>query len=224
MKFLNWKIIYKIFIYEWNKKLIALIIAILMWIYVSSLYNVEHIFYMPIQFVNLPNDLIVIDSSDYTATLVVKGEKEKIKNIDISKYLNVKVDLSKAKIGINEYPIEIDKNEKRLDFYYELNKNKITLTIDYLTNKILPVNIIIKGQPANGYYISDYIIGNDFAIVKGPKKLIDEITNLEPIPIDISRATSNINLQIKFKLPKLVTIENQDELFVDIIINKISNQ
>ncbi len=199
-----WNKILNFIIEEWQIKLISLFIAILLWFYVNSLSYIEQSFTIPIQYLNLPADLIMLESSDTAASFIIKGRIEKLKNISISKIIKPVVNLENAIPGTKYYKIEIVINEPQSDLIINLQKERVSVKIDRIVSKIVFIQPIISGNPKEGYKIEDIIMDKNLAYIKGPSEVLTQLNYVETKPLFIAGASNDILLQAALNLPKFV--------------------
>ena len=225
MKSWDWSKIILFFTYEWKKKMIALILSLLLFYYVNSLSYVEQSFTAPIQFRNLPENYIIIDSSDNVVSFNVKGKAEKVKNLEFLKNINPVVNLEKAIIGQSNYQIEILINTPQPDLIINLSKDKVTLKIDQIVEKTMSIKPSIVGTPKEGYMVDDIFMDKKFTLFRGPLETIEKNSNgIETIPIDISDVTNDISQGANFKLPKFVNLVVKENINITIrVIRKDNN-
>lgn len=220
MKYLNRNNILNFFRNEWLKKVLAVALAAVLWWFVNYWSYTEQSFSLPIQFKNLPADLVILESSDSAASFVVKGKVESVKNISQAKSIKPVVYLDDAKAGTNLYKIELILNEPQSDLIINLLKDKVKLRIDNLTTKVLPVQPVINGSPGDGYVVDDIIMDRNMMTVKGPSEVLAAMEYVETKPVVIAGTLSNITLVVLPELPKLVTAISPEKISVSVSLTK----
>lgn len=218
MKFLDWGKIVSFITYEWGKKLIALGIALFLWYYVNTLSYIEQTFTLPIQFTNLPEDLVMVESSDSTATFTVKGRIEMLKNINPSKMMKPVVNLENALPGVKNYKIEIVINEPQADLIINLLKERVNVKIDKIENKTVLVQPIVTGNPKDGFIVDDVIMDKNIMNIRGPSEIISQQTYLETKPVLISGASNDVEQTVNVSLPKFVSVIGYDKITIKVRI------
>lgn len=111
-------------------KFLSFILAIMLWLYVKE----EFIFFktinkIPIQIVNIPSNLYLIEKSPKYIKINIQGEKNILSNIELNKIKAV-INLKNSKSGINIYKLS------SANFYLLKDKE-----IDLICN---PSKVIIK--------------------------------------------------------------------------------
>jgi len=219
-----WKInkIAKWIISDWQKKIISLVVAMLLWYIVNYQAYDELTFSLPIQYKNLPKELQIIEIYDTLVPILVKGPRERIKSLDFSKMVKVSVNLEKASPGINTFLIETELKDPKPDVSFTLLKEKASLKIDQVSSKIVFVRPILTGEPSTNYVKEEMFINPRMVTIKGPKSLIDQINYVETTPLSIEGVSSDITEKIPLNLPKNVSVEGDDKVYLTIRIVKKS--
>ncbi len=202
------------FIFDWQKKLISLAVAALLWYIVNFPAYEELTFSSSIVYKNLPKDLMIVEIYDTTVLVKVKGLKEKIKNLDFSKMVHFYVNLEKASPGINSYMIEIEITEPQPGVIFNPLKDKAKLKIDKISSKIVFIQPITSGNPKDGYIVDDILMDRRMITIKGPQDTLNQYNYLETIPLSIDGATNDVAEYVPLNLPKLVTVEGMDRVHV----------
>src|SRR5271157_3092790 len=118
------------FVVDWQKKLISLIAAAILWYWVNFPEYEELTFSSAINYKNLPKDYEIIEIYDTIVHVKVRGLKEKIKNLDFDKTVHFIVDLEKAVTGVNYYMLEIQLSEPQPDIIFTPLQDRVKLKID----------------------------------------------------------------------------------------------
>jgi YbbR domain-containing protein len=85
-------------------KIVSVLLAIVLWIFVTSRGQSEMAIDVPLEFKDIPAGLEMVTSSEKTISLNIKGQERLIRNVKSSD-IRVYVDLSKAKKGEGIYYI-----------------------------------------------------------------------------------------------------------------------
>ena len=199
---------------EWEKKLAAVILAGLLWFYVNSLSYVEKTVSLPIQFRNLPENLMIVETYDSAASLVVKGKTEQVKTVNLAKAIKPVVSLEQAVPGTSSYPIEIILNTPQQDLIINLTKDKARLKIDEIATNHLPIEPQILGVPKSGYILDDIILDRKTVMVRGPLEFLTSSNSIATKPVSISGATNDIRITVGLNPPKNVTVIGADHIYI----------
>jgi YbbR domain-containing protein len=206
--------------HNWVQKLVSILMAVGIWYYVNSLELTENTLNLPIAFMNLPPDMVLVNSSDTIAELSVSARKNIIKNNSLLKEINPYVDLTNARIGEYEYKISINITNPDLQFQVNLKKQYVTLKIDRLEIKNLPIKPKIIGQVSEGFVMESIILNTNEAAVHGASEAFKDLQYIETGPIDISGITNSIEKIVKLTLPASITEVKPSEVLVVVQIQE----
>lgn len=205
---------------EWLKRALAVVLAFVLWWFVNFWSYTEQSFSLPIQFKNLPADMVIIETSDTAAAFIAKGKVESVKNISQSKSIKPVVYLDDAKPGTNIFKIELILNEPQSDLIINLMKDKVRLRIDRIATKVLPVQPVINGSPGDGYVVDDISLDRNLMTIKGPSEVLSSMEYIETKPVQIAGTLSNVSLTVYPELPKLVTAITPEKVTVSVSLTK----
>lgn len=109
----------------------------------------------------------------------------------------------------------------------QLSNNKVTVTVDILKQKEVPISINSIGNPSDGYQVVDVILSQEKVNLIGENKVLQEIDKLNiDENIDIAGQTKDFTQKIDLKeyLPDGVSIDGDSEIEVTIKIEKLSTK
>ena len=214
-------VLYNLFIYDWKKKAVALFLAVFLWYYVDSLEYTEQTVSLPVQFVNIPSNKMVIDTWDRSVGLEIKARKNVMKNpINFSKVIKATVNLSNAQVGMNDYRIEITLLDPKLDLKIKALKDNITLKIDDVDNKVVRVSPRIIGELPQGYVLVDTKIDISTVAVKGPSQNLKDVRELETEPILLYTLSNSITQTLALRTPMFIQTIGRDSVVVQVLIRE----
>ncbi len=204
------------FTVDWQKKLISLIVAAILWYWVNFPEYEELTFSSTIAYKNLPKDYEIIESYDPVVHVKVRGLKDKINSLDFDKMVHFVVNLEKATPGINYYMLEIQLSEPQPDIIFTPLQDSVKLRIDRVESKIVMIEPITSGTPGDGYALDDLILPPErrMVTITGPATILTQYNYLETIPVSIEGATNDITESVPLNLPKFVKVEGSNSLLV----------
>ena len=172
-------------------KIIALSAAVLLWLYVTyeQAPTEQATKTVKLDVRQLKPELMVVGKPE-TVKVKLQGTKNAFNNIS-DKDITAFVDLSDAREGNNDIAVQVKTPEgvKVL----ETLPLRVTVVLDSLQEKQVPVKIKVTGNPAPGYTAGTPKINPTIVTIKGPNrylKLVDSVW----VDIDLSGAQQNINL------------------------------
>ena len=183
---------------------LSAVIAFGLWVYVINVVNPEftETFYnIPVVFegqsIMEDRGFMITSGTDARVSLRLKGDRSKINKLS-SDNITVKVDLSKISeagtqnIGFAvSYPGNLDQDDFSVE---ERNPAKITLRVEQILRKEVPINVVYTGDLPESY-ISDKVnaVTNYTAVqIIGPSPVVDKITQAQ-IRVDLTGRTESIS-------------------------------
>ena len=191
---------------DWFIKLISLLFAIFLWYFVSSEDRVDMNVQIPVEIVNLPRDLVIANQYKTTLDVTVSGPRGLIRKI--SQGITRSIDLSKATPGTTVIANEQDSLSVPAGItVLRISPTHITLRLDRLIKKQLPIRAIVQGKVPSEYELVGITMQPESLEISGPQDILDPETVLETIPIDLSEITSSTSKQVDLDLiPELADL------------------
>ena len=176
---------------QWLKKqniwtwLLSFLLAVLMWNYIMNLQNpTRTLEYRDISVQLTGADdlfnkysLTVIDGADTTVNVKVSASSSRLANLTASQ-IKVRADLS-ASIsapGTYDIPYEVILPESGMTCA-SYTPTAITVTVDRMETKSVPVEVEISGNTPEGYKIGEPELQTDTVNITGPEKELDQVAN-----------------------------------------------
>ncbi len=164
-------------------KALALIIAVGLWL--AGHRDIERAIEVPLEFRNIPADLMVMDNRVDYVVLRLMGPRTLISTLNASD-LKLSLDLSGAKSGALSYPLASG--------YFSIPRGvtiaRITppvlhVRLEPVARRTLPVSVRTSGKPLAGYRITQSVVRPESVSVQGPAEEVRRLTAIETIPIDV---------------------------------------
>ncbi len=218
---------------------ISILIAFGLWMYVITEVspNSEWTYYdVPVKMEGetllKERKLIITSISDTNVDLTLSGNRSDLIELNSSN-ITLKADMTKIydpgthKIGYDiTYPGNVASNAfTRVNQY----PDSITVTVERLETKEVPVNIIYQGKAAEGYVVrrADVVMDNESIKVTGPASVVAQISQAV-ISIDLTDQKESISQNFRYTLcnadgagvdSELITV-SAEEIHVDLAIHR----
>jgi YbbR domain-containing protein len=214
----------KIFLEDWHLKLTALMITLALWYGVSvSTKKGTAIFDAKLS-IQPPVDAVVMNQSRQVVRISVSGNDRDIAGLYGRGDLNVTADLTQTETG--ERIVQLTPQTVRANLptglkLEDIQPNSIAVTLEPLSQKDMPVEPALTGEPAPGYEIYSITATPAYAQLTGPKSFIDTLDSVPTGPIDISGAKSNVvEHQVRISIKNPLVITNSDIVDVNVSIGE----
>ncbi len=211
-------ILRKVFLEDWAMKLMALVITFALWMGVTGLSQpaVQRMNGIPLALRYSEN--VVATSPTEELDIVISGDKRKIDQISKNDLI-VSLDLTGAPAGdrvVQLTPGSISlslPNGIKVD---EITPRQITVKIEPLEMKEVPVNAVTTGQVAEGYEVYGQSVNPAKIGVRGPADLIRPLAMVTTEKVDLTDKNADFTArQVSINISnagKLVPLES----FVDV--------
>ena len=189
-------------------KLMALVMAISLWLYAINRHTGDLTETVKLN-ISVPEGITVLEQSTEEITVCLRGPQNIIDNVDDmikekkiqAKYLVQEStegieDQVRQTIPITREYINIPNAVKLISVYPE----KVDVLLGKLQHKKLKVNLVKKGEPAVGYNIANEFIFPGEVEVVGPLNALKEATFINTVPIDIGGVTMEQNLTFPWRI------------------------
>lgn len=173
-------------------KALSLLIAIILWTIVSGERNEEWSYPVPLDIVNQPEELTITNNVPGFLDLRLQGSHSFIKGLN-PKDMAVQIDISKATKGSNIYLITPDLiSTPRGATVTRINPSYISLDIEKLARKQVPLRADLTGRQATGFIVESIEVTPSSIEISGAESVVKSIMRLKTGSIDISGATKDI--------------------------------
>lgn len=204
---------------EWLLKLISLCIAAMLWYFVGGEDIVEKNVMVPIEVINMPNDLIISNKHKRQIEVTVRGPRSAI--LEMGKGQKARqIDLSKATPGTRVEQIEKDSVpvSRGLEIL-RIQPSSIILSLDKLIKKEFPINAVTTGTISPGFELAKLQLDPDSITINGPQTILSQVDVLKTTPINIAGLSESTQFQIPLELNEaLVDLIGETSVTADITI------
>lgn len=200
-------------------KLLALAIAIVLWLYVSIEQDPisQRTYNVPITVENLSADKVATVSKEYVSVKVM-GRETRLDGITAEDF-KAYVDLSKAKKGESEVDVHVSlPNEV---FFAKLDPNRVNVYVEQREGETMNVDIVRTGMPPEGITIDEMTIEPQSVFVSGNEDALSRVakagvvvdlndvysSSKKEVPVQLFDYEGNVIEQSELKTyPKTVTL------------------
>jgi YbbR domain-containing protein len=191
-------------------KVVCLIFAAALWMYVANSKKGEVTFRVPVEFRGLPASAVLVKRQFKSVTIVLSGKNEDVKGIDV-KSIRAFVNLETAAPGDNiHYPVEITRAQVPDTVHVDLSHKRVLLSIEQRAYRKVPVIPKISGNTAEGYALGAIRAYPDFVTISGSGSRLAKIDSIatRKVPVD--------GLNRKTVREAILDADSLDDVTVDI--------
>jgi YbbR-like protein len=174
---------------------LSFVIALGLWI--AGHRDIERAIEVPVEFRNIPSDLMVLDNRVDYVVLRLSGPRTLVSTLDADD-LKLPLDLHGSKSGSLSFPLGPSSfNIPRGVTVARITPPIIHLRLDPVIKRELPVSIRLSGKPLTGYKIEETAVQPESVSVRGPADEIRRMGLVETLPIDVEGSRSSIKRTVR---------------------------
>ena len=183
---------------NWSIKLVSLLCAIALWLYVMSTGKTEMTLTIPLELRNIPQGMAVVGNVTSSVEVRVQGQERVLSDSSFGKKVAGILDLSMAREGENLVRFSPD-DIKRPDgvMVTHMSLSEVRVKLEPVVRKIFRLKPVLHGAPAGGYRLSGISVIPAKISVEGPASVMKALERLETMPIDIQGAKENLTIEPK---------------------------
>ncbi len=201
---------------NWPYKILAILLAVIMWYFVVGEERAEVGLTVPLELINIPRDLIVVNNVVHGIEIRVNGPRSLVRSL-AGESLSKRLDLSNTKAGtvsfsISSEGIPLPRGVK----VTRINPTQVIVVLQKLMTQKITVKPRIVGKPAPGYEIASVQLNNPQVEIAGPEEVVKNIESLYTKPIEIQGLKTDLKQRtsLDFRnhqiyLPKEIPLEVQ---------------
>lgn len=185
-------------------KIFAVVIAIIMWSYVASEVNPEitkEFRNIEVTYTNIDilenSGFVALEPEEVTVNVKLAGRRSDMVKITEDDII-AKMDLEGYSEGTRKVPIDVEVNSSRVKLV-DYDPKVVSFEIDSIARKEETVTVKTEGKLESGYVMGDMEIKSSSVFLKGPKSLMNSISEVVAIA-DIAGRTTDINLTLPIKV------------------------
>src|SRR5215831_15202304 len=182
-------------------KVLAIVIAVGLW--VAGHRDVERAVEVPVEFRNIPSDLMVLDN-----------------RVD----LKLNLDLDGAKAGAVSYPLSSTSfNIPRGVTIARITPPVVHLRLEPMIKRMLPVAVRFVNKPPAGQQIAETLVEPESVSVLGPAEELRRLVSVETLPIDIEDNRSPLKRKVRLSTGGKPFSFSPDQVEVTITLEEEEN-
>ena len=176
-------------------KVLALTIAVGLWI--AGHRDIERAVEVPVQFRNIPSDLMLLDNRIDYVVLRFNGPRTLVSTLDQDD-LKLSLDLTGAKPGAVSYPLGAGSfNIPRGITVARITPPVVHLRLEPVVRRTLPVIVKFAGKPSAGYRIGQVTTEPANVSVAGPAEEVRRLAVVETLPVEIDEGRGVVKRKVR---------------------------
>ena len=173
---------------------LALVLAVGLWIFVNAgeRGSVESLS-VPVSYAGLPQGMVIVNHPPAQVKIEVTGPRTLLSLLDPER-LTLKIDLRAVAAGESDFKVYPTMfNVGRNTAVTSISPDSLSLDIDRLDTRDVPVHLAVENKVEPGYTISSVDITPPTVTVVGPSRYVEPLTFLRTEPVDLRGLTADTN-------------------------------
>lgn len=193
---------------NWILKLSSFFFALLLWYFVVGEDKVDRTLFIPMEIVNLPQELVISNQFKRELEVTINGPRGLIKSLNRHDVTRA-VDLTDASPGT----VAVRNDLNSIPFPHgirvlRIQPPSIILLLDKLLHKNLQIKAVIKGQPPEGYEMTEISLEPPSMPITGPQVIVGDLNMLTTNPINLTglkvSAIKQVSLDLNADIASLI--------------------
>jgi len=184
-------------------KVISLILAIILWLFVKSTSEGEVGLQVPIEFFRCPSNLIVTQVSEDAIQVRIMGPLAQVEQLS-ARDGKARIDLSDARVGTNAFAISADNFviPKTLKIT-QISPSSIKVEMDSVMDKVVRIKAVVKGEPAPGYRVTRIVVDHPAIKLQGARSQLVALKEVLTEEVDISGLRETLKAEVQLRIADL---------------------
>ena len=173
-------------------KIVALVMATLLWLTVAGEHVAERIVRVPLEFRSIPPQLEVVGEPPTSVDIRLRGSSALLSRLEPGEVVAV-LDLANARPGARLFHIEND--DVRAPYGVEVSQVvPATLGIEFerSARRVIPVVTPVEGEPAPGFVVGAVTPEPATVEVVGPESRVRKVDQATTEPVSVKDQTGNV--------------------------------
>jgi YbbR domain-containing protein len=177
-------------------KLLAVAIALFLWVVARGSSNVEKAFDIPVTLHDLPEELVVVEQGADVVNVRVVGKQVALRNLD-PEALEYTIDGSGAKPGRADYEVDLSLFDLRGARIMSRSPASIAFTFERRATRPVKVRADLEGQPAPGFRVGKVQIDPPRVRITGARSEVLRLSEVVTEMIDVTGATEPVEREVR---------------------------
>jgi YbbR domain-containing protein len=172
--------------------MLAIALAILLWLTVAGEHVVERSLRVPLEFRNIPQALEIVGDTPDNVEVRVRGSSAVLSRLQPGEIVAV-LDLAAARAGSRLFHIRTD--EVHAPFGVEIAQvvpATISIELEKSAQRVVPIIPALEGQPAAGFVVGKMISEPATVAIVGPDTRVRQVAEATTEPISVAGARSRV--------------------------------
>ncbi|MFA4911230.1 MAG: CdaR family protein [Desulfobacteria bacterium] len=210
----------KLLLENMGMKIAAVVMAIILWFFVTSRGQSEVSMDVPVELKNIPGGFESVRQGIKTVSVSIKGQERLLRNMKIAA-VRVHVDLSKAKKGEGTY--YINNEDVKLPSTMtvtNISPSSVMVALEETVIRTALVEAVLVGTPKKGFFVGSVEVNPREMTIEGARSEVSRRKSLRTEPVDITDLDETSVQEVRLDLGGRNIRTEVQEVNVKIVIKK----
>lgn len=200
-------------------KLLSLLLALAFWFAVSGEERTETTLHVPLEFVNLPANMVIRGEVPFELEVRIIGPRSAVNRLSQSR-LSQTINLGNYKRGPHTVYLGPDSfSFPQGVVVTRIQPNPLILNLSTSISATLPIRAVTAGTPPEGYELKSVKTKPDQATVSGPEEELRGLKFLSTYPLLLDHLTKPTSIPVNLDFKNLhLTLKNPVPILAEIVI------
>jgi YbbR domain-containing protein len=191
-------------VHNWNLKLLAMLVAAVVWFFVVSADRSQIGFAAPVEYVGLEGSRVLLGTPRETVDVQLEAARWAAARLTAAT-VRVRIDVSKLDEGEHVVPVSTEQVDAPPGVQVlRVWPSMVRVVLASAAVKAVRVVPQIRGTPAADHTLGRVAVEPQIVEVKGPRTTIEERTTVETVPVDVTGIRQSITQNVGLLLPDSV--------------------
>jgi YbbR domain-containing protein len=206
--------------HNWQLKLLAAVLAVVVWFFVVSANRSRLGFAAPVEYVGLEAGMVLIGAPRETVDVQVEAARWAAARLAPTD-LRVRVNLSRAREGDNTLPLSAEDVQAPAGVnVVRVAPISVRVSVAAAATRALRVVPQLRGSPPADVRLGRVVVEPATVQVKGPRTTIEERATVETAPVDVTDLRQSVTRTVGLQLPDSVYPTSQRTVQVTVEIRR----
>jgi YbbR domain-containing protein len=194
------RIVRRVFVRNLHLKVIALLLTLALYLWVSVDREVERTRYAPLR-LDIPAEMVLVNNPPDRVGVTIRGKWSDLARLDSSELDSIRVPMdaemgNQGRIPLTPDMVELPPGLRAIG----IEPNLVQFRLEKRETRTVPIRPRITGEPAEGYEVEDVSVRPSSIDVSGPAKSLEDLSTVGTDPIDLSGRTSSFTKRVRPRL------------------------
>jgi len=180
--------------------IIALAIAVFLWVVAQGSSSIERPYDLPIVYRGTPDTLVITNQNADVINIRVSGRRAALRALDPDK-LEYDLDLTGAKEGISEFDVDLSALElPRGVKVVSRSPSRVEVELERRWTQTVNVRADLEGKPAEGYRVGAVVVKPARVRITGARSEVRRLTELATETIDVTGLSESVEREVRLSI------------------------